>query len=127
MDSQVCNYCLGKGHWKAECPVLKSKHKLQGYHHVKPVALSAPARLGEKADAIAAVRQHAKSNILDAPASQVAEPAAPAVESPGLTQGMSSETDMSSEIDPGSDPFVSSSFVSLAGSDEKTPVKILRD
>ena len=61
--SRVCNYCLGKGHWKAERPVLKSKQKSQqGYRHVKPVALSAPVRLAEKANAIAAVRRHTKSN-----------------------------------------------------------------
>lgn len=127
-QSRICNYCLGKGHWKAECPVLKSKHKLQqGYRHIKPVALSAPARVGEKADAIAAVRQHTKSTIVDALASQVAEPAPVPVESPALSQVMSSETDMSSVIDPGYEPFVSSGFVSLVGSDEKIPVKILRD
>ena len=25
--TRVCNYCLGKGHWKADCPVLKQKAK----------------------------------------------------------------------------------------------------
>ena len=67
-----------------------------------------------------------QSQTEDALASQVAEPTLYPVESPGLSQGVSSKTDMSSEIDPGYDPFVSRGFVSLAGSDE-IPVKILRD
>lgn len=124
--SRVCNYSLGKGHWKTEGPVLKSKHKSQqGYHYVKPVALSATARLGEKA--VAAVRQHMKSNITDALASQIAEPAPSPVEFLGPSQRVSTVTEMSSEIDAGYDPSVSSGFVSLAGSDENIPVKILND
>ncbi|XP_060753832.1 uncharacterized protein LOC132864434 [Neoarius graeffei] len=27
--SSVCNYCLGKGHWKFECPVLRGKEKFK--------------------------------------------------------------------------------------------------
>ena len=23
--NRICNYCLGKGHWKLECPILKGK------------------------------------------------------------------------------------------------------
>lgn len=40
---------------------------------------------------------------------------------------MSTVTEMSSETDAGYDQFMSSRFVSLAGYDEKIPVKILRD
>ena len=41
-SSRTCNYCLGNGHWKADCPVLRSKHKSHtGYCHVKPAALVA--------------------------------------------------------------------------------------
>ncbi|KAK0145216.1 Retrovirus-related Pol polyprotein from transposon 412 [Merluccius polli] len=40
-QSTSCNYCLGQGHWKKECPVLKAKSK---FHHdnrpVKPGALA---------------------------------------------------------------------------------------
>ena len=36
---QVCRYCQGKGHWKGNCPVLKSKAKAC-YSFVKPAALA---------------------------------------------------------------------------------------
>ena len=26
-EGRTCNYCKGSGHWKSECPVLKSKSK----------------------------------------------------------------------------------------------------
>lgn len=91
------------------------------------LALPAPARLDERADATAAVRQHTKLNIVDALAFQFAEPAPSPVQWPGLSQGMSTETAMSSEIDLSFDSFVSSGFVSLAGSDEKNPVREILD
>lgn len=65
-SSRTCNYCLGKGHWKADCPVLRSKHKSHaGFRPVKPATLVAPVggtvnMLREKAEAIAAVQQHTK-------------------------------------------------------------------
>ncbi|KAL3967153.1 FMS-like tyrosine kinase 1 [Sarotherodon galilaeus] len=40
---QACNYCHGDGHWKAECPLLRSKLARTG-KQVKPVALTIPAR-----------------------------------------------------------------------------------
>lgn len=40
-SSLICNYCRGKGHWKDECPVLKSKGK-GGKTRVKPAVLVAP-------------------------------------------------------------------------------------
>ena len=39
---QECNYCHERGHWKAECPVLKSRVNHSGWKKVKPAALSAP-------------------------------------------------------------------------------------
>ena len=41
---QKCNYCHDWGHWKAECPVLKSRVNRTGWKQVKPDGLSAPAR-----------------------------------------------------------------------------------
>lgn len=39
----VCNYCHEKGHWKADCSVLRNKSRTFG-KFAKPVALSAPVR-----------------------------------------------------------------------------------
>ena len=39
---QECNYCHERGHWKAECPVLKNGVNHSGWKKVKPAALSAP-------------------------------------------------------------------------------------
>lgn len=36
---QICRYCQGKGHWKGNCPVLKSKAKAR-FSFVKPAALA---------------------------------------------------------------------------------------
>lgn len=59
--SKTCNYCLGQGHWKKECPVLKSHSKsYPGNRLAKPVALAVSVRAAEKAGAVAAVTQHTK-------------------------------------------------------------------
>ncbi len=41
-SSLICNYCRGKGHWKNECPVLKSKSRGGKAPRVKPAVLVAP-------------------------------------------------------------------------------------
>jgi len=41
----VCNYCHEKGHWRTDCPVLRSRGH-PGGKHVEPAALSAPVREG---------------------------------------------------------------------------------
>ncbi|XP_039531236.1 uncharacterized protein LOC120481582 [Pimephales promelas] len=41
-SSLICNYCRGKGHWKNECPVLKSKSKGGKGLCVKPAGFVAP-------------------------------------------------------------------------------------
>lgn len=49
MMSQRANYCIGSGHWKSECPVLKSKGKFSNTQ-VKPAALAnslSPVAVGE--------------------------------------------------------------------------------
>lgn len=38
-DYDNCNYCLGKGHWKSNCPVLKSKFVRHAYS-AKPAVLA---------------------------------------------------------------------------------------
>ena len=86
-NEQVCRYCLEKGHWKVNCPVLKSKAKLC-YPPAKPTALAVSApTLDIRAGSFAAPNQNG----------------------------------------PNYYPFISDGFVSLIGSAEKIPVKILRD
>ncbi|KAL2080855.1 hypothetical protein ACEWY4_022708 [Coilia grayii] len=41
-DPDACNYCLGKGHWKKDCPALKAKGRGSRTKFFKPVALAAP-------------------------------------------------------------------------------------
>lgn len=36
---ETCNYCKGSGHWKSECPVLKSKSKFSNTN-IRPAALA---------------------------------------------------------------------------------------
>lgn len=38
----ICNYCRERGHWKADCPVLKAKSK--NTRVVKPAAFVAPVK-----------------------------------------------------------------------------------
>ncbi len=42
-SGNICNYCHEKGHWKAECPVLKAKSKGMRTS-VKPAASVAPVK-----------------------------------------------------------------------------------
>lgn len=38
MNANTCRYCLVEGHWKKDCPLLKSKKSGQ----VKPAVMAAP-------------------------------------------------------------------------------------
>ncbi|KAK0131239.1 hypothetical protein N1851_034061 [Merluccius polli] len=44
-SSRSCNYCRKKGHWKADCPGLRSKHRGSN-SNVKPAAAAAPVVSG---------------------------------------------------------------------------------
>lgn len=39
-QSKTCNYCRGKGHWKADCLILKSKNKRVETGKFKPAAMA---------------------------------------------------------------------------------------
>lgn len=40
-DDDACRYCREMGHWKADCPLLRSKPQYSGGGKVKPTALAA--------------------------------------------------------------------------------------
>lgn len=42
-DGNVCHYCLDRGHWKKDCPVLKGKSQRNGPDAVRGVTLAVSA------------------------------------------------------------------------------------
>ncbi len=44
---KTCNYCHGKGHWKADCLILKSKNKRTETSKFKPAAMANSVHLGD--------------------------------------------------------------------------------
>lgn len=102
----TCRYCLAKGHWKKECPVLRSKQR--GKVQVKPT--------GCAAQPVTPLKQVC-----------LKQPAVP-------SSGVSVKEVLLSDGEPVSDcssggygPFITAGVVSLVGSQEKVPVSILRD
>lgn len=113
-SSWTCNYCLGQGHWKNECPMLESKSEFhQSTRSMRPVALAVSVRAAEKAEAIASMRLQTKPVEVVAPCTFV-------------VFGLVDKPDLQS-VDPYYHPYVSRGFVSFVGSDKKVPVNILRD
>jgi hypothetical protein len=91
---QECHYCHGSGHWKNECPVLRSRGKFSTCDNVKskPTALAASVLHQFTTETLSQAQGHVKVH-----------------------------------IDPGYLPFVTEGFVSMLGSKNLVPVKILRD
>ena len=123
--NSTCNYCLGKGHWKLNCPVLKSKSNggkgLSGGTS-RPHALAVPVGGGQGALGLDA------ENMCPEKPAMVASvvPSLPVVvEVPGFSEGSSLLwADM---VPPDYSEFIREGFVSLVGRSQKVPVKILRD
>uniref|UniRef100_A0A8L0DMS3 ribonuclease H n=1 Tax=Oncorhynchus mykiss TaxID=8022 RepID=A0A8L0DMS3_ONCMY len=86
---QECHYCKGSGHWKNECPLLRSK---AAYAKSKPTALAAPVPHQFTHDSFPQAQEKVKVH-----------------------------------IDPDYLPFITKGFVSMLGSKDLVPVKILRD
>lgn len=117
-DADVCRYCLEKGHWKKDCSVLKGKSQRKGSEVVRGVTLAV------------------SESVIPAKVLVGETEARPeGVVTPSELSGLSSVG--TSERNSGADsvvmggsgyfPFVTDGLVSLVGSSNRVPVKILRD
>lgn len=96
-SSNTCNYCQRKGHWKNDCPSLKHK---KGYSALPPksAGLAVPVSIS-----------NASVNTIVSPFQ------------------MQTKMLCADEITSGYAPFIAEGWLSMVGSEEKVPVKILRD
>ncbi|KAK0153503.1 Retrovirus-related Pol polyprotein from transposon 412 [Merluccius polli] len=106
-----CNYCLEVGHWKKECPVLRTRNKAETDH-------------GNAVACVFSVSHPEKPAMIDMEGLNVVQPD----ERKDLEAG-SSDKRVTSGVSDVSDyaPFISDGFVSLVGDAHRVPVKILRD
>lgn len=117
-DADVCRYCLEKGHWKRDCPVLKGKSQRKGTEVVRGVtlAVSEPVRPAK----VVMGETEVKSEGIVTP-----------FQLSGLCSvGASERNGGPDSVVPGGSgyfPFVTDGLVSLVGSSNQVPVKILRD
>lgn len=116
-----CRYCLERGHWKRQCPVLLSRerHGKGKPDSVRPVVLAATSSSGV-------------TKLPSGP--DEARPSAMAVSvgKPVLTSSLglaSAEAGAQSSnvVESNYAPFIRDGFVSMLGSSEKVAVRILRD
>lgn len=116
-DINRCNYCLEVGHWKSDCEVLKAKNKNK----------ARPAKFG----LCAAPIRHLKTKVVDScascPAGDTPTAGVSGPETPAVGLCSSEVTDPDEFVGESYGPFITDGFVSLVGSSEKKPVKILRD
>lgn len=111
-----CNYCLKSGHWKRDCPALRSKNK-KSSNPAKFAGCAAPvpqvqcAKCGVSAT---------PENMLPAGCSGCEVPECPAGE-----QHSSECAD--EQVSESFGPFITDGIISLVGDSNKKPVKILRD
>ena len=114
-----CHYCLKGGHWKRECPLLEGREDKGPNSHkwdaVKGVGCAAPVRQSFRTE------KSVQVNITVPAGGSGCEVPGPS----GLGQCVAEAAD--GHVGEGYGPFITDGFVSLVGSAEKTPVKILRD
>ncbi|KAL2077768.1 hypothetical protein ACEWY4_027272 [Coilia grayii] len=116
-DAQdLCRYCFERGHWKNECPVIRSK---RGHFPVKPTVCV--AQLFSPGEQVCSTKPSVlcgDDSVMDAVS-----------ESTDLVTGTSlpGREFVSDCSGGGYGPFITAGFVSLGGNGEKVPVKILRD
>ena len=118
-DVEKCHYCLKSGHWKRECPLLEGREDKGPNPHkwdsVKGVGCAAPVRQSFRTE------KSVQVNFTVPAGGSGCEVPGPS----GLGQCVSESTD--GHVGEGYGPFITDGFVSLVGSADKTPVKILRD
>lgn len=114
-----CRYCNERGHWKKECPLLQGKGRGR-IAPAKPVgaASSKPVR--------AASSRGVGTPLEDASVSKVEEVLTSSVCSVSADVSVDRSV-METEYNDGYEPFITTGFVSVVGSQQKVPVKILRD
>ncbi|KAL2095743.1 hypothetical protein ACEWY4_007891 [Coilia grayii] len=108
-----CRYCNERGHWKKECPLLQGKGRGRTAP-AKPVgaASSKPVR------AVSATGVEDASKFEEMLTSSVCS----------VSAGVSADVSvMETDHNEGYGPFITTGFVSVVGSQQKVPVKILRD
>ncbi|KAG1933868.1 gag-pol fusion protein [Pimephales promelas] len=115
-DPDACHYCLEKGHWKNECPVLRAKGQRNKSGTARPVALA----VSDVRARPEFIHTEIKSNSEGGVASNLSEDSLV-----GSSQYSGSDVIKANVNDYSS--FITDGFVSLVGSSERVPVKILRD
>ncbi|KAL2102368.1 hypothetical protein ACEWY4_001536 [Coilia grayii] len=108
-----CRYCNERGHWKRECPVLHGKGRGRPAPAKSVCAASSGGSTPVRgASGVASVcRASARLSGGESPGISAEEPTL------GLERGHSETYE----------PFITNGFVSLVGSLQKVPVKVLRD
>ncbi|KAK0135992.1 Retrovirus-related Pol polyprotein from transposon 412 [Merluccius polli] len=106
-----CNYCLEVGHWKKECPVLRTRNKAETDH-------------GNAVACVFSISHPEKPAMIDMEVLNVVQP-----DERKDLEAVSSDKRVTSGVSDVSDyaPFISDGFVSLVGDAHRVPVKILRD
>ena len=116
-SKEVCHYCLRKGHWKNECPVLQEKRRSK----VQPKGAGCAARI---------VRPERQESVDEPSVTVVGGNASRRCSVSESTDTVREELSLEEPQADASDsyrPFVTQGYVSLIGSDQKVPLRILRD
>ena len=118
-DTEKFNYCLKRGHWKRECPLLQGGDKKGLNSHkwdpVKGAGCAAPVRKWNRTGEVVQVNA-----TVPAEGSGCEVP-----DHSGQGQCVSESAD--GQVGEGYAPFITDGFISFVGCSEKKPVRILRD
>ncbi|KAL2089323.1 hypothetical protein ACEWY4_014011 [Coilia grayii] len=117
IDQEKCNYCLQSGHWKRDCPALRTKNKNRS-NPPRSVVCVAPVKLNS---AVKVVESQTPSVGTVPTGLSVCE----VPECPGEEPCCSEQHQL--QASEGYGPFITTGYISLLGSSERKPVRMLRD